>query len=133
MAKTMKPQIIFDFYNTVYNPKTEQLFRGIPSLLTQLKLQYQLILITTYSPDRKKQLSQSKLNQYFSKIIICPQKSSLVFKRFARDSTTIVIGDRQEEEINIAQALGLQFIKVSPKLENPVETIRKKLLREGLI
>jgi len=127
----MKNQIIFDFYNTLYNPKTNVLFMGIPTLLRQLQPVYRLILVTVEGKSRQLQISKLSLNKYFSKIIVCPQKSVFVFQKLLREkSNTLIIGDRAEEEITIAQTLKLQFIKVNPELENPAKTIRNQLIQK---
>jgi FMN phosphatase YigB (HAD superfamily) len=124
----MNRQIIFDFYNTLYNPKTKKMFRGSFVLLKKLSQDYKLILVTTFSPERVDILVKLNLDNFFSKIIICPQKNQSIFKKLKRQSNeTIVIGDREEEEIAFGLNLGLTVIKVNPNLENPTITIRKSL------
>ena len=127
----MKTKLIFDFYNTLYSPKTGKFFRGMSTLLNKLTTQYKLILITTSNPRREEQIRRLKLSRYFSPVILCPKKSLSLFRNYV-DLTTIIIGDRQEEEINIASKLKLQSIKVNPLLENPVKTIRQQLSPGGL-
>lgn len=124
----MKPQIIFDFYNTLYDPKTRALFVGTPTLLDQLKKEYRLILVTTSGQNRKRQVNKLGITRYFSEIIICPRKSLKLFLELIKNNPdTTIIGDRKEEEISIAKLLKLSYIQVTPQLENPIKTITKRL------
>lgn len=125
----MKPQLIFDFYNTLYNPRTKTLFRGTIPFLCQLKKMYQLSLITTGGQNRKQLINKLGIAEYFFRIVICPRKSPKVFlKLIEKSSNALIIGDREEEEIYIAKLLKLSYIQVKPRLENPIKTITRQLL-----
>lgn len=128
----MKPQIIFDFHNTLYDPQTKKLFRGTRAMLYQLKQGYRLTLITTKSPSRASQIARSGLKPYFSKVVICSQKSTRIFQELSKNTgDTIVVGDNLAEELIIAQSLNLPAIRVNSQLENPIQTISNKLLKKG--
>ena len=129
VAKTMQSQIIFDFYNTLFNPKAKTLFGGTIPLLCQLKKAYKLSLITTGGQNRKQLINKLGIAKYFSRVVICPTKSPKVFlKLIDKSSNALIIGDRKEEEISIAKVLKLPYIQVTPQLENPVKTITSQLL-----
>lgn len=129
----MKKQIIFDFYNTLYNPKTEKLFKGSLTLLSKLKRKYRFVLVTTYSPKRLNQIAGLKLISLFQLIIICPKKDINIFKDLSIGfDETIIIGDRKEEEIFFAEKLNLRFLLVNPKLKNPYGVINKSIKRKTL-
>lgn len=124
----MEKQIIFDFYNTLYNPKTGKLFRGVYKLLSDLRKNYRLCLITTTSKDREEQINRLKIKKYFAKIILCQGKTITIFKKVTKQfPNTIVVGDREEEELLIAKSLQLEAILINSFLENPCFSIRKSL------
>lgn len=124
----MKRVIIFDLYNTLYNPITGKLYRGSFPLLENISRFYQLLLITTYSPLRKRQVRNLKINPYFKNIIICKRKNLKVFRRLInKPKHFLIIGDRIEEEIAIGKKLKVETLLVNPKLENPITTIKKYL------
>jgi FMN phosphatase YigB (HAD superfamily) len=118
--------IIFDFYNTLYNPKTERLFRGTYPLLFRLRKKYNLVLITTGTSNRWETITNLRLFPIFSQILICKQKNISLFKDLIT-SNSILIGDRQEEEILIGKKLKSRTILVNPDNENPIITIKKFL------
>jgi FMN phosphatase YigB (HAD superfamily) len=118
--------IIFDFYNTLYNPKNGQLFRGSLMLLKKLKRNSKLILISTETSDRQNELTRLGLIPFFNQIILCKQKNLPLFQRLFSPGT-LIIGDRLEEEISIGKKLKLKTLLVDPKMENPIISIRKYL------
>lgn len=120
--------IVFDFYQTLYDPKLDSLYRGSISVLKKLKSKYKLILISTRSPDRQNQISKLEIESYFEKIILCPSKKLAIFKQIIKNpANTIIIGDNPQEEIQIGILLKCQTLKVNPNSENPAVTIRKFL------
>ncbi len=121
-------QLIFDFYNTLYNPQTGRLFCGVISYLEKSKKANLLVLITAGGSKRRNLISSLKINKYFSQIIICKKKSVQVFESaIGKKLPAIIIGDRQDEEIVIAKYLNISYIIVNPLLENPIKTIERKL------
>ncbi len=127
----MKKQIIFDFYNTLYNPKTEKIFWGGFALLKNLSKQYSLVLITTGSKDRANQLQNFSGIKYFTKVILCKKKTfSMYRKLIKRPYLTIIIGDRPEEEIAFGKILNTRTLLVKSSVENPVISI-KRFLKES--
>lgn len=116
--------IIFDFYNTLYNPKTRRLFRGTRPLLSALKSRFSLVLVTSGSLNRKQELDRLQLPRFFRFVVLCRQKNRIIFRRFIRKSQdTLIIGDREEEEILIGKRLGSPTLLVRPQLESPIATI----------
>lgn len=122
----MRKVIIFDFYNTLYNPKTGRLFRGSISLLKKLSNRYRLILVTTYSSERKKQIQNLRIMQFFNPTVICRIKTMLVYQKIiSQFQSYLIIGDNLEEEIAIGRKLSVDTLVVDPSLENPILTIKK--------
>jgi FMN phosphatase YigB (HAD superfamily) len=125
----MKKQIIFDFNNTLYNPKSGKLFPGIKRLLRNIQEKCFLVLITTSSPERLLEISNTKISKYFNLIIIIKKKGKAIYQQIAIDkSQTVIIGDRLDEEIAIAKQLGIPFIIINPLIQNPCRTIAQKQL-----
>ncbi len=125
----MRKQIIFDYYNTLFNPKTGLLFYGVLEFLESLiEGKYTLNLITTEVKGRSAQIKSFGLNTYFSKILIVKQKNKSVFNKLIQNpATTLIIGDRFEEEINIGKSIGTRTLLVKPTKENPVKSINEYL------
>jgi len=124
----VEKQLIFDFYNTLYDPVRDQLYDGIIELLTNLSEEWDLVLITTGSLDRQIQITRLILPDLFSEIIIVDQKTQAAFQSQLNGyGITLIIGDRLEEEIAIAQKLGMPFILVNSTKESPAQTIKSQL------
>lgn len=123
----MKKIIILDFNKTIYNPYEGCLYRGTYSLLQKLNKNYYLILVTTASPSRFKDIQNLNLNKYFKKIFIVRRKNLSLYRNISIAKTTILIGDNLKEEIRIGNKLKLKTIIINALLENPIKTIRKGL------
>lgn len=123
----MIKQIIFDYYNTLFDPKSGSLFDGTETLLTTLlKRGSELNLITTESKNRLIEIKQIRIDKYFTKIIISKKKTKSIFANIIYDpSKTLIIGDRIEEEIKIGKSLKTKVLLVNPLNENPIDTINK--------
>lgn len=123
--------IVFDYYNTLYNPKTGRLFPAIPSLLRLLKIRYALVLITTCSPNRKSEIQKLGLNRFFQRIVICSKKTRKIFRRFIqKPEESLVIGDRLEEEIRIGSQLGARTLFVNSNTRLTLINIAKQFQEE---
>jgi FMN phosphatase YigB (HAD superfamily) len=122
----MKKQILFDFYRTLYDPKTEGLYSGVKKLLKILDENYDLFLISTGNDQRRNLIKKLEIDQYFIKVIICTEKKLDIFSQIL-NKNTLIIGDRYEEEIIIGKKLNAKIIQVFPEIENPVLKIRKEL------
>jgi FMN phosphatase YigB (HAD superfamily) len=118
--------IIFDFYNTLFNPQTGRLFDGTTGMLRLLNKQYKLVLITSGGKYRYQLINKLSLFPDFSQIIICKIKKADVYAGFI-SSNSVVIGDRIEEEIKIGKYLGAKTLLVNPDSENPITTIKRFL------
>lgn len=124
----METIIIFDYFNTLYNPLTKRLFPGTVTFLLELKEVADLYLITTENSSRKAEIINFGLNPYFKKIIFCIKKEPLTFsKLLKRKSRVVIVGDRIDEEIAIAKELNTPFVLVNPNKENPILTIKRRL------
>lgn len=124
----MQRIIIFDYYNTIFNPKTQALFPGTPRLLLDLKQKADLYLITTRNKKRKSEIIKLGIRSCFTKIIFCIKKKPSLFKKLLKDKgLVVIIGDRIDEEISVAKKLNYPFILVNSEKENPIVTIKKKL------
>ncbi|OGM11505.1 hypothetical protein A2Z22_00450 [Candidatus Woesebacteria bacterium RBG_16_34_12] len=122
--------IIFDFYKTLYNPKTNSLYRGTYSILKILSSKYSLVLISSSNYRRKLLISRLDIKKYFKKVIVVNQKTESVYRKLKPQMIqTLIIGDRTEEEILFGKNLGCKTLQVNPDIENPIETIKKKLLK----
>lgn len=125
-SPTPMKSIIFDYYNTLYNPRTGKLFRGAIPLLEQLGSRFNLILITSGDNNRWQAIKELSLLPIFNQIILCKSKTKEVFSGFVNPET-IIVGDRQDAEIDIGKFLGANILLVRPEIENPIKTIRKFL------
>jgi FMN phosphatase YigB (HAD superfamily) len=119
-------QIILDYYNTIYDSKNRRLFYGINPLLKKLKNKYFLILLTTYSNNRVSKVHSKGLFNIFD-LIIFTQKKKLKDFKYISSNQTMIIGDRDGEELYYAKKLNLKRIKVDSTKENPVKTIKRTL------
>jgi len=123
--------LIFDFNRTIYNPEEDRLIEGSEKLLRVLKrLGFKLCLLSKRTREnRREQIFQLGLDRYFDKILII--KGDKKEKHFQEclssmclsSPEVVVIGDRVESEILIANRLGMltiwfqrgKFANVLPK------------------
>lgn len=124
--------IIFDFYKTLFNPETGELFSGIKKILASICLKIPSVLITFRGEERKKQIKKLNIEKYFQKIIYCSIKNKETYIKVlteynASPEESIIVGDNEEEEIKIGKNLGTEIIKVNPEKENPSDTLKRRL------
>lgn len=124
--------IIFDFYKTLFNPETGELFDGIKEILTYRCARIPLILITYGGKQRKKQIKKVNIEKYFEKIIFCTKKNQETYRKILADynaspDESIIVGDNEKEEIKIGKKLGTEIIKVNSANEKPSDTLKRRL------
>lgn len=123
----MKEVIIFDFYKTIFNPQTNRMYWGMKALLINLSVNNRLILITTGTSIREKQVQGTEIRRYFDRVIVCTKKTPRIYKQFDAQMKPIVVGDRIEEEITIGKKLGYRTIQVMASMKNPYYFLKVEL------
>lgn len=121
--------VIFDFNKTLYDPSTQSLKLGANKLLHELnKLNYQLVLLSTDSSDRKELIDSLGITSYFSHIEYVNQKTESdikqIMKKFdASANNTLIIGDNPAEELLIGIKLNIKVIAVASGLASYEQAI----------
>ncbi len=99
--------IIFDYNRTIFNPDTGTLYEGVLDVLTQLSKQHVVSLVTRLEPGRQDVFGSLGIAHFFKHIIFVPKKTIETFAQIIDGPTrTIVVGDRLQDEIQIALSLG---------------------------
>lgn len=99
------------------------------SLLGKISKDNSLFLITTFSPKRDSVIKDLKILPFFEKVVYCRKKTPKLFKKIIKNpKSSVIIGDRKEEELFIGKTLKVKTIKVDCSKESPAITIRKALL-----
>lgn len=107
----MKKTIIFDFNRTLFDPESKQLFPGVLDMLSRLKNDNRLILITRKEGQRENLIEELGLKQFFEQIILTEKKTLEAFSLLLdKNGKTIVVGDRLVDEIAIGNTLGCTTI-----------------------
>lgn len=103
--------IIFDFNRTLFDPESKKLFPGVIDMLTKLKNDNRLILITRKEGQREDLIEKLGLKELFERIVLTDKKTVEAFTSLiAKNDRTIVVGDRLVDEITIGNQLGCTTI-----------------------
>jgi len=127
--------IIFDFNRTLFNHEEEILFPESLPILKSFSQVYKLALISYGNKERKKLIDNLKIAKYFVSVQVVLNKKEKHFKQAAKAlycqfNEIMVVGDRVESEIKIANKLGMVSVwlkrnKLAPQnqTEKPQFTI----------
>ena len=117
--------LILDFNRTLFDPAKKQLFPGaIASLEALTKQNIPLVLLTTESPERVKQITALGLSVYFKTTLFVPEKTIdhvrwLLQTNGLQPSDAVMIGDDPAGELHIGKKLGIPTIAVGTGLCTP--------------
>lgn len=107
--------VIFDFNRTIYNPDKKELFGEALSVLQDLSKNYKLGLISYGDKERQRLIMNLGITRYFEHIQTTTQKTAKDFKKMVESldcdaKEILVVGDRIEREIKIANNLGMTSV-----------------------
>jgi len=108
--------IIFDLLNTLYDPSSNRLFDGVPSLLENLSKKYKMALVSS-TPDEEGRRALVKalgIDKYFEKVIV-DSKTPELFLSICKElevkpEEVYVIGDSLESEICVGNELRMKTV-----------------------
>ena len=105
--------IIFDYNRTLFDPETNGLYPGVFDILKELSSRHELFLVSRNAPERRVELAQLGIEQYFKTISFVEEKSQELFTKLAGSAEKIlVIGDSIADEITIGNMLGFTTIRM---------------------
>lgn len=103
--------VIFDFNRTLFDPEKDKLFPGVKVLLSKLKKNYKLALISQKEDGRLVKISKLGLNNNFAFINLTTDKTAGELKKCCEllnvePEEVLVVGDRVRGEIVLGNQLG---------------------------
>lgn len=115
--------IIWDWRSTLYDPNTEQLYPWVLTFLKNYKVENILVSWAANPASRKELINSFKLSKYFSQIIITGTNKREEFEKLfdleqVNPDTTIIVGDNINDEIALAEQLGVDNEEVSKFVKN---------------
>ena len=106
--------IIFDYYLTIFDPETGELYPKTYGILEKLSKEHKLFLFTYNEYDRAEFMKSSQIEKFFTKICLVDKKDKdnmlKVIDEANSADTTLVVGDRVQSEIRIGNELGYETI-----------------------
>ena len=137
--------IIFDYNKTMYLPDLKEIPTETFELLKRLRYSGIILgLISSRAPKRREQFEKFCLYTYFDFIKIVDKKKISDFRASlkyfkVKKSEMLVVGDRLEEEIKLANILGIKSVwirhgkmKSIKEIERPTWVINSVLEIENL-
>lgn len=115
--------IIWDWRSTLYDPNTEQLYPWVMDFLKEIRIDNILVSWAASPANRKEMIKSFRISKYFSKIIVTGTNKREEFERLfdlegIDPESTIVVGDNMNDEIALANDLGVDNEEVSVFIKN---------------
>jgi len=109
--------VIFDFNQTLYDPRRHQLSAGAMELLEGLREKKIPMCLVSKKMfvDRRKQITKLGLDSFFSEIIVVDKKAKEDFLQCARTMhlkphEVLVVGDRVRVEVALGKSLSMKTV-----------------------